>query len=208
MDFITPLRFEAPNPINQGLPGENIISILSKNRDYLTNVPRGARKGSSILHQLVYQGDVGLLKQALVIAKPKRHVLRSRSRSGASPADVAREQGAKHPEMLDFFTNLLTVNEMCDKAASADLVTYFPTLLRLCEARPEMCWRPPENRRWSVAMHVVNSGQVDCFKELLNKVKAEGEDIWTARHCGKTLLDVAMGRVRVPVLLCLISQPT
>lgn len=170
-----------------------IIEWIRNNPTDLTHIP----VKWSILHQVIYNGDVNLLKSLLEI--PQVYFpLNYKTADGKSVAEIlqeANEENNNVKAMEEYIELLQTWDQYCELAKN-NLETKNQKLWAWLRTHASLCYIAPPSRRWSIAMQIVFSGNVERIQTLFNICPPPSvttdSNVWlqTARD-GQCMYDVA-----------------
>ena len=173
--------------------GKNDECILEHIRQHPLDLTDTPGKWA-ILHQIVFNGNVDLLKDVLEI--PEVHFpLNIETKDGKSLRAILEEAKAEDvdvEEMEKYLDFLQEWDAHCECAKSS-LETTNNKLWAWLRRHSGACYTTPPSRKWSIGMQVVYKGNLVWLETLLNLCPPKtGEDIWNkAGRDGATMLQIA-----------------
>lgn len=173
-----------------GEKDDAILSYLREHPEDLTDTPGKW----AILHQIIFNGNVQLLKDVLEI--PGVYFpLTIETKDGKgfrAILDEAKAEEIDVTEMEHYIDYLGKWDHHCELAKS-NLDTTNQKLWAWLRSNSSACYSTPPSRKWSIGNQVVYRGNVTYLKTLLLLCPpSHGEDIWN-KPCrdGKSMLMVA-----------------
>jgi ankyrin repeat protein len=138
----------------------------------------------SIAHQVVYHGDVDLLKRILALADDQIDI-RSKSTDNKTLLDVAIEKRNGHPQMYTYVEHLFDQDQLIQEAKQSNwrLVT------ELLDKHQELANEKPPYSPYFLLHYVVQNGDANILQDLLDHYQFL-TNVLNAKN--ETPLDMAM----------------
>ena len=117
-----------------------------------------------IAHQVVYHGDVDLLKRILVLADDQLDI-GSKSVDNKNLLDVAKEKQTAHPAMYTYVKHLFDQDQLIREAKQKQ----WRTVIDLLDKKKELANEKPPYSPYFLLHYVVLYGDTGVLQDLLNR---------------------------------------
>jgi len=180
-----------------GRESEKVYRFLFLHPDDFFTVPQ--RRKWSIAHQVVYNGDISLLKRILALYSDNQITIRKLSDDDKTLLDVAKEQRTVHPNMYNYIENLFLADDLIRAAEQNnwDLVN------DILEKHPKLANEKPPYSTYFLLHYLVQNGDTNLLKNLLQTFRFDTNVLSVDLE---TPLDIAKRLKRSDI--CAILEPT
>lgn len=118
-----------------------------------------------IAHQVVYHGDIDLLKRMLAVFSDDQIDIRTKSKDGKTLLDVATERHSSHPAMHTYVELLFSQDELIGEAKQAN----WRAVQDLLDKNKDLANQKPPYSPYFLLHYVVENGDAQILDDLLGQ---------------------------------------
>lgn len=165
-----------------GCESDKVYRFIFLHPDDFFIIPKG--RSYSIAHQVVYNGDVFLLKRILVLFADEQVNIRQLSADKKTLLDVARDRQGKYPNMFEYVERLFHRDDLICAAKQND----WRSVEGILERHPELANERSPYSTYFLLHYLVQYGDTNLFKKLFTRFEFDTNILTTDLE---TPLDIA-----------------
>jgi hypothetical protein len=120
-----------------------------------------------IAHQVIYNGDVDLLKRILSLNFDDQMKIRTLSGDGKTLLDVAKERQIARPEMFKYVEHLFLQDDLIQAASTNN----WKLVMEILEKNPQLANEKPPYATYFVLHYIVQNGDHNLLENFLQKFR-------------------------------------
>ena len=150
-----------------GRESDKVYRFLFLHPEDFFTIPK--RKKWSIAHQVVYHGDVQLLRRILALFYDEMIDIRTLSKDNKTLLDVARERKNDSPDMNNYVEHLFLRDDLIQAAKRSE----WPTIEEILKKDHTLANRKPPYSTFFLLHYIVQNGEQSILERFLNDYKID-----------------------------------